>query len=186
MTHIDTLEDLVAIMDEIVLGGGCFWCIEGGMKGLKGIVELESGYSGGNTPNPTYEQICGKKTGHAEVVRIAFNPDEVKLQDIFEVFFTLHDPTQLTRQGNDIGPQYRSCIFYDDENHRQIAKEAIEKASELYDKEIVTELEKIDVFWPAEVYHQDYFKRNPNQPYCMFSVAPKVAKARKKHSVLYE
>lgn len=173
-------------MDEIVLGGGCFWCIEGGMKGLRGIIELESGYSGGNVSNPSYEQICGKKTGHAEVVKIKFNPDELRLQDILDVFFTLHDPTQINRQGNDVGPQYRSCIFYGNESQRMIAEDAIEKASEFYENEIVTELEKIDIFWPAEHYHQDYFERNPNQPYCMFSVAPKVAKARKRHSILYE
>ncbi|MAV94821.1 MAG: peptide-methionine (S)-S-oxide reductase [Euryarchaeota archaeon] len=172
-------------MDEIVLGGGCFWCIEGGMKGIRGIMELESGYSGGAVPNPSYEQICGKKTGHAEVVKISFDPDILRLQDILDVFFTLHDPTQIDRQGNDVGPQYRSCIFYTNENQRTIAQDAIEKAAELYENEIVTMLEEIDIFWPAEEYHQDYFKRNPNQPYCMFSVAPKVIKARKKHSILY-
>ena len=172
-------------MDEIVLGGGCFWCIEGGMKGIRGIMELESGYSGGAVPNPSYEQICGKKTGHAEVVKITFDPDILRLQDILDVFFTLHDPTQIDRQGNDVGPQYRSCIFYTNENQRTIAQDAIEKAAELYENEIVTMGEEIDIFWPAEEYHQDYFKRNPNQPYCMFSVAPKVIKARKKHSILY-
>ena len=172
-------------MDEIVLGGGCFWCIEGGMKGIRGIMELKSGYSGGAVPNPSYEQICGKKTGHAEVVKISFDPDILRLQDILDVFFTLHDPTQIDRQGNDVGPQYRSCIFYTNENQRTIAQDAIEKAAELYENEIVTMLEEIDIFWPAEEYHQDYFKRNPNQPYCMFSVAPKVIKARKKHSILY-
>ena len=172
-------------MDEIVLGGGCFWCIEGGMKGIRGIMELESGYSGGAVPNPSYEQICGKKTGHAEVVKITFDPDILRLQDILDVFFTLHDPTQIDRQGNDVGPQYRSCIFYTNENQRTIAQDAIEKAAELYENEIVTMGEEIDIFWPAEEYHHDYFKRNPNQPYCMFSVAPKVIKARKKHSILY-
>ena len=186
MTQIDTIELPVNAMDEIVLGGGCFWCIEGGMKGLRGIMEVKSGYSGGDVPNPSYEQICGKKTGHAEVVKITYNPDVLKLQDIMDVFFTLHDPTQIDRQGNDVGPQYRSCIFYRNENQRTTAQDAIEKAAELYENRIVTKLEQIDTFWPAEEYHQDYFKRNPNQPYCMFSVAPKVAKARKKHSILYE
>ena len=180
MTQIDTIELPVKSMDEITLGGGCFWCIEGGMKGLRGIMEVKSGYSGGDVPNPSYEQICGKKTGHAEVVKITFNPDVLRLQDIMDVFFTLHDPTQIDRQGNDVGPQYRSCIFYRNENQRIIAQDAIEKAAELYENRIVTKLEEIDTFWPAEEYHQDYFKRNPNQPYCMFSVAPKVAKARKK------
>jgi peptide-methionine (S)-S-oxide reductase len=156
------------------------------MKGLRGILEVKSGYSGGDVPNPSYEQICGKKTGHAEVVKITYNPDVLKLQDIMDVFFTLHDPTQIDRQGNDVGPQYRSCIFYGNENQRTIAQDAIDKAAELYENEIVTKLEEIDTFWPAEEYHQDYFKRNPYQPYCMFSVAPKVAKARKKHSILYE
>lgn len=156
------------------------------MKGLRGILEVKSGYSGGDVPNPSYEQICGKKTGHAEVVKITYNPDVLKLQDIMDVFFTLHDPTQIDRQGNDVGPQYRSCIFYGNENQRAIAQDAIDKAAELYENEIVTKLEEIDTFWPAEEYHQDYFKRNPYQPYCMFSVAPKVAKARKKHSILYE
>ena len=156
------------------------------MKGLRGILEVKSGYSGGDVPNPSYEQICGKKTGHAEVVKITYNPDVLKLQDIMHVFFTLHDPTQIDRQGNDVGPQYRSCIFYGNENQRTIAQDAIDKAAELYENEIVTKLEEIDTFWPAEEYHQDYFKRNPYQPYCMFSVAPKVAKARKKHSILYE
>lgn len=156
------------------------------MKGLRGILEVKSGYSGGDVPNPSYEQICGKKTGHAEVVKITYNPDVLRLQDIMDVFFTLHDPTQIDRQGNDVGPQYRSCIFYGNENQRTIAQDAIDKAAELYENEIVTKLEEIDTFWPAEEYHQDYFKRNPYQPYCMFSVAPKVAKARKKHSILYE
>ena len=156
------------------------------MKGLRGILEVKSGYSGGDVPNPSYEQICGKKTGHAEVVKITYNPDVLRLQDIMDVFFTLHDPTQIDRQGNDVGPQYRSCIFYGNENQRTIAQDAIHKAAELYENEIVTKLEEIDTFWPAEEYHQDYFKRNPYQPYCMFSVAPKVAKARKKHSILYE
>mgnify|MGYP005668681129 FL=1 len=173
-------------MDETILGGGCFWCIEGGLKGLRGIVGIKSGYSGGDVPNPSYEQICGKKTGHAEVVKITFDPNVVRLEDIFDVFFTLHDPTQIDRQGNDVGPQYRSCIFYADENQRIIAEDAIQKAAELYENKIATKLEKIDIFWPAENYHQDYFARNPNQPYCQFSVAPKVAKARRKHSVLYE
>jgi len=156
------------------------------MKGLRGILEVKSGYSGGDVLNPSYEQICGKKTGHAEVVKITYNPDVLRLQDIMDVFFTLHDPTQIDRQGNDVGPQYRSCIFYGNENQRTIAQDAIDKAAELYENEIVTKLEEIDTFWPAEEYHQDYFKRNPYQPYCMFSVAPKVAKARKKHSILYE
>lgn len=164
------------------LGAGCFWCVEAVFDDLKGVESVESGYSGGHTENPTYQQVCSETTGHAEVVNVTFNPDEISFKEILQVFFSVHDPTQLNRQGNDIGTSYRSAIFYHDDEQKRIAEETIKEveAEAIYDKPIVTEVTPFDKFYIAENYHQEYFANNPNQPYCAAVVAPKVAKFRQK------
>ena len=173
-------------MQSIVLGGGCFWCVEGALKGLRGVSEVIPGYSGGDVENPTYEQVCGKRTGHAEVVRVTFDTDVIDTPTLLEVFFTCHDPTQLNRQGNDIGPQYRSVVFYSDNEQKSIIEDAIGKASSLFDAPIVTEVSPLTNFFVAEDYHHDYFANNPGNPYCRMVVAPKIAKTRAKHAPLYD
>jgi methionine-S-sulfoxide reductase len=169
-------------LETATLAGGCFWCTEAVFKDLKGVRSVQSGYSGGHKENPTYNEVCMGTTGHAEVVQIEFDPNELSFTDLLKVFFTVHDPTTLNRQGNDVGTQYRSAIFFHDEEQEKIAKETIKELDELgiYDDPIVTEVTKFDKFYPAENYHDDYFANNPNQPYCMGVVAPKVAKFRKK------
>jgi peptide-methionine (S)-S-oxide reductase len=164
------------------LGGGCFWCLEAVYQMLQGIEKVESGYSGGHVPNPTYEQVCGKKTGHAEVVQLTYDPEVISFRDILNAFFTIHDPTTLNRQGNDVGPQYRSAIFYHTPEQKQIAEEMIAELEEqgLWNNPIVTEVTSLDEFYKAEAYHQNYYRQNPYQGYCQFVIAPKVAKARKK------
>lgn len=163
------------------LAGGCFWCLEAVYDEIKGVHSVESGYAGGHAPNPTYRQVCDGDTGHAEVVQIHFDPNVVAYRDLLNVFFAIHDPTTLNRQGADVGTQYRSAIFYHDEEQKRIAGELIEElnAQKIWDKPIVTEITKLDKFYAAEDYHQEYFARNPYQPYCMAVVAPKVAKFRK-------
>ena len=173
-------------MEQMVLGGGCFWCVEGALLGLRGVAEVIPGYSGGHVENPTYEQVCGKRTGHAEVVRVAFEPEEIARSTLLEVFFPCHDPTQLNRQGNDVGPQYRSIVLYADQGQREDALAAIEGLSEAFYDPIVTEVEPLGDFWAAEDYHHDYFANNPQNPYCSAVVAPKIAKTRAKHADLYE
>ncbi len=169
-------------LETATLAGGCFWCTEAVFKDLKGVVSVQSGYSGGHTENPTYREVCSETTGHAEVIQIEFDSDELSFKDLLNVFFTVHDPTTLNRQGNDIGSSYRSAIFFHTEEQEQIAKEVIAEIDGLgiYDDPIVTEVTKFDKFYPAENYHDDYFANNPNQPYCMGVVAPKVAKFRQK------
>jgi peptide-methionine (S)-S-oxide reductase len=164
------------------LGAGCFWCVEAVFDDLKGVESVESGYSGGHTENPTYQQVCSETTGHAEVVNVTFNPDEISFKEILQVFFSVHDPTTLNRQGNDVGTSYRSAIFYHDEEQKRIAEEVISEVTTegVYDDPIVTEVAPFDKFYIAEDYHQEYFANNPNQPYCAAVVAPKVAKFRKK------
>jgi len=162
------------------LGGGCFWCLEAVYSQLRGVSQAVSGYSGGHVQNPTYEQICSKTTGHAEVVQVTYEDTEVTFGDLLDIFFTIHDPTTLNRQGNDVGPQYRSAIFYHDEEQKRIAQEKIQEFSALWSDPIVTEITALDQFYPAENYHQNYFVNNPYQPYCQVVVAPKVAKFRKK------
>jgi peptide-methionine (S)-S-oxide reductase len=166
------------------LGGGCFWCLEAVYDDLIGVTSVVSGYAGGHVPNPTYEQVCAKTTGHAEVVQVTFDPAVIPFREILEVFFTIHDPTTPNRQGNDVGPQYRSAIFYHDEAQRETAETVITafNAAGVWPNPIITELAPFDVFYPAEAYHQNYFSSNPNQPYCQYVVAPKVAKFRKKFS----
>jgi peptide-methionine (S)-S-oxide reductase len=163
------------------LAGGCFWCLEAVYDGMKGVESVESGYMGGNTPNPTYEEICGGNTGHAEVVRVSFDPALVSFKDLLDVFFVIHDPTTLNYQGNDFGTQYRSAIFYHTPQQKTDAEEAIARlnAAKLWKDPIVTEVTPVSAFHMAERYHQEYFERNPYQPYCRAVVAPKVAKFRK-------
>ena len=173
-------------MENMVLGGGCFWCVEGALKGLRGVSEVIPGYSGGHVDNPTYEQVCGKRTGHAEVVRVTFDPSIIGRTTLLEVFFTCHDPTQLDRQGNDIGPQYRSSVFYADEGQKNDTESVIESLSEHFSSPIVTEVSPLSNFFVAEDYHHDYFANNPGNPYCRVVVAPKIAKTRAKHAPLYE
>ncbi|MCL5267325.1 MAG: peptide-methionine (S)-S-oxide reductase MsrA [Bacteroidetes bacterium] len=170
--------------DVATLGGGCFWCTEAVYDNLKGVISVESGYSGGNVPNPSYEQVCTGSTGHAEVVQVTFNPQEISFEDILRIFFTVHDPTTLNRQGNDVGTQYRSVIFYHDENQKKAAEEIVnEIASEkIWDNPIVTELAPYTAFYKAEDYHQEYFANNPNQGYCRVVIAPKIAKFRKHYA----
>ncbi|MFT8612573.1 MAG: peptide-methionine (S)-S-oxide reductase MsrA [Gluconobacter oxydans] len=164
----------------ILLGAGCFWCVEAVFTGLRGIISAEPGYAGGSVDNPSYEDVCTGRTGHAEVVKVVFDPAEIGLEDVLRVFFTTHDPTQLNRQGNDVGTQYRSVIFGDAAQQETARKVRDEIASEgIWPDPIVTSIEGPAHFWPAEEKHHDYFARNPQTAYCAAVVAPKVAKARK-------
>jgi len=168
-------------LETATLGAGCFWCVEAVFDDLKGVTDVVSGYSGGHTENPTYREVCSETTGHAEVTQITFDPEVISFADILRVFFAVHDPTTLNRQGNDIGSSYRSAIFYHSREQKQTAEEIIREVTgaEIYDKPIVTEVTAFDKFYPAEDYHQEYFANNPTQPYCAAVVAPKVAKFRK-------
>jgi peptide-methionine (S)-S-oxide reductase len=168
-------------LETATLAAGCFWCVEAVFDDLRGVEDVVSGYSGGQRENPTYQQVCSGATGHAEVVQIKFNPREISFRDILRVFFSVHDPTTLNRQGNDVGTQYRSAIFYHSDEQKRIAEEVIKEVTEagVYDDPIVTEVTAFKNFYPAEDYHQEYFANNPNQPYCAAVVAPKVAKFRK-------
>ena len=169
-------------LETATLAAGCFWCVEAVFDDLKGVEDVVSGYSGGHKDNPTYKEVCSETTGHAEVVQIRFDPVELTFSDLLRVFFTVHDPTQLNRQGNDIGSSYRSAVFYHSDEQKQAADDVIEEitAEGIYEKPIVTEVTAFDKFWPAEDYHQEYFANNPSQPYCAAVVAPKVAKFRQK------
>jgi peptide-methionine (S)-S-oxide reductase len=168
-------------LETATLGGGCFWCTEAVYLELNGVVEVKPGYSGGHVKNPTYKEVCTEATGHAEVVQITFDPEIVSFTEILEVFFVTHDPTTLNRQGNDVGTQYRSAIFYHSEKQKQTALKVIEllEKEKAYNKPIVTEVTHFDTFYVAEDYHINYFARNKNQPYCQYVVAPKVEKFRK-------
>jgi peptide-methionine (S)-S-oxide reductase len=161
------------------LGGGCFWCLEAVYQELKGVQHVESGYTGGHVPKPSYEQICDGTTGHAEVVRITFDPAVVSYREILEIFFTIHDPTTLNRQGNDAGTQYRSVIYFHSHEQQETARHVIAEMANVWDAPIVTALSPAEVYYKAEDYHQNYFRQNPLQGYCAFVVAPKVAKFRK-------
>lgn len=163
----------------ITLGGGCFWCLEAIYQDVIGVEKVVSGYSGGHVPNPTYEQVCGKRTGHAEVVQVSFDPDLISRDDILDIFWRIHDPTTPNRQGNDVGPQYRSIILYHNEAQKKAAERTQTAASDLYSNPIVTEIVPFEVFYEAEDYHQNYFKDNRMQPYCMMVIDPKVRKFRK-------
>ena len=172
----------VMTIERATLGGGCFWCLEAVYQEVAGVQSIVPGYAGGHVPNPTYEAVCTGATGHAEVVQLEFDPATVTYREILETFFAIHDPTTPNRQGNDNGPQYRSAIFWHDEVQRDTAAALIAElaAEKVFADSIVTELAKLDRFWPAESYHQDYFRRNPAQPYCTFVIAPKLASYRKR------
>ena len=174
----------IATYETATLAGGCFWCLEAVYVDLKGVESVVSGYMGGARENPTYEQVCSGATGHAEVVQVTFDPNAIGYDQLLDVFFTIHDPTQLNRQGADVGTQYRSAIFTHSEAQKEAAEAAVARAGELWDGMIVTEITPAVTFWPAEDYHQDYYANNPNQGYCMAVVAPKVAKARAKYREL--
>lgn len=161
------------------LGGGCFWCLEAVYQELQGVQHVESGYAGGHTPQPTYEQVCNGDTGYAEVVQITFDPAVVSYREILEIFFTIHDPTTLNRQGNDSGTQYRSVIYFHTPEQQEVAKQVIAEMANVWDAPIVTELSPAANYFKAEDYHQNYFRQNPLQGYCAFVVAPKVTKFRK-------
>jgi len=163
------------------LAGGCFWCLEAVFDDLRGVERVDSGYAGGSVPNPTYRAVCAGTTGHAEVVQVAFDPQAVSFKEILEVFFTIHDPTTLNRQGADVGTQYRSAIFYHSPEQKEVAAQVISElnAANVWDAPIVTEVVPLTEFYPAEEYHREYYQRNPDQAYCRAVVAPKVAKFRK-------
>lgn len=162
------------------LGGGCFWCLEAVYQEMAGVITVISGYMGGHTDSPTYEEVCSSKTGHAEVVQIVFDPSVTSYRQILDVFFTIHDPTTLNRQGNDVGTQYRSIIFFHSPEQEKIAREVIQEltSSNVFADPIVTEIQPASQFYLAESYHQNYFRENPFRPYCMFAIAPKVRKFR--------
>jgi peptide-methionine (S)-S-oxide reductase len=168
-------------LEVTTLAGGCFWCLEAVFDDLRGVEDVVSGYSGGFVTNPTYRQVCDGKTGHAEVVQITFDPAVISFRELLEVFFAIHDPTTLNRQGADVGPQYRSAIFYHSPEQKATAQAVIAElnAARIFDKPIVTEVTGVTKFYPAEDYHQEYYVNNTNQPYCRVVISPKVAKLRK-------
>jgi len=168
---------------ETTLGGGCFWCVEAAFKKLEGVRSVTSGYSGGELENPGYEKVCSGTTDHAEVVQVEYDPDKISYLELLKVFFTVHDPTQVNRQGPDIGPQYRSIIFYHTSEQKKIAKSVIEELNDVdhYDGAIATEIEAFEEFYEAESYHQDYYEKNPNQAYCRQLIPPKLEKLKEKH-----
>lgn len=165
------------------LAGGCFWCLEAVFEQLRGVTKVMSGYTGGHVTNPSYEAVCTGTTGHAEVTQVTFDPHQISFRDLLGVFFSIHDPTTLDRQGGDAGTQYRSAIFYHDEEQRRAAEEFVREleAEQVFDDPIVTKLEPLKAFYPAEEYHREYYRRNPNQAYCRAVIAPKVAKLRSKY-----
>ena len=168
-------------LETATLAAGCFWCVEAVFDDLRGVQDVVSGYSGGHTMNPTYKEVCSETTGHAEVVQIKFDPQEISFSDILHIFFAVHNPTTLNRQGNDIGSSYRSAIFYHSDEQKSVAEEVINKIDDanIWEEPIVTEVTEFTNFYPAENYHQEYFANNATQPYCAAVVAPKVAKFRK-------
>ena len=163
----------------LVLGGGCFWCTEATFELVPGVKDVVSGYAGGHVKNPGYREVCEGTTGHAEVIRIDYDPSEVSLKSLLELFWTVHDPTTLNRQGNDVGPQYRSVIYYADDTQKQAAEASKTAAQEAFSEPIVTEIAPLKTFYEAEAYHQDYFRKNPDAGYCQFVIKPKVKKLRK-------
>lgn len=168
-------------LEQVTLGGGCFWCLEAPYQQLDGIREVTSGYMGGKVKNPTYREVCSGLTGHAEVVRLTYDPVQISFDKILEVFWTIHDPTTPNRQGNDVGTQYRSVIFFHTPEQEKIAREYIRRLEnqKIFDQPIVTEVKEVQEFYEAEDYHQDYFQNNPSQPYCTFIVKPKVEKVKR-------
>jgi peptide-methionine (S)-S-oxide reductase len=171
-------------IETIVLGGGCFWCTEAVIKMLRGVVGTYPGYAGGTVKNPTYEQVCTGKTGHAEVLRIEYDSEKLSLRTLLEVFVTMHDPTSVNRQGPDSGNQYRSIILYSTEEQKKEITAFLARAQKDFKKPIATQVRRLDVFYPAEEYHKDYYQKNPFQPYCLLEIGPKVAKVKKKFASL--
>lgn len=169
--------------ETIVLGGGCFWCTEAAFLVMDGVVSTKVGYAGGAKADPTYEEVCNGTTGHAEVMKLEYNPKVLKLEKVMDVFFTIHDPTSLNRQGMDYGTQYRSAVLYTTDEQRDAIKKYITEAAKGYSKPIVTEVKKLDKFYPAEEYHQHYFEKNPFAGYCQFVVKPKVEKVKKEFNI---
>jgi len=169
-------------METFVLAGGCFWCLDAVYRDLRGVSEVVSGYTGGTSAAPSYEAVCTGTTGHAEAVAVTFDPDVIPREVILDVFFTLHDPRQLNRQGNDVGTQYRSAMFYTDDAQKELFEQAAARAADWWDGTIVTRIEPLDTYYPAEDYHQDFFAKNPNQGYCLAVAVPKVNKVRKSYS----
>ena len=169
-------------METYVLAGGCFWCLDAVYRSLEGVSDVVSGYTGGSFKNPSYEAVCTGMTGHAEAVAVTFDPDVIPRDVILDVFFTLHDPRQLNRQGNDIGTQYRSVMYYTDEDQKQRFQAALERAADIWDGKVVTELTPLGTFYRAEDYHQDFFAKNPNQGYCLAVALPKVNKVRRSYA----
>lgn len=165
-------------MERIVLGGGCFWCLDAVYRLVPGVERVVTGYSGGHTVNPDYESVCTGKTGHAEVVQVQFDPSQVKLADLLDMFWRIHDPTTLNRQGADVGTQYRSVIFYTNDEQRAVVDASVQQAQGMYASPIVTQVAPLEAFYEAEEYHQDYFNRNPGAGYCVMVIAPKVRKAK--------
>ena len=170
----------MSTLQSITLGGGCFWCTEAVFDRVRGVTDVQSGYANGQTPEPTYEQVCSGRTGHAEVVRVTFDPAAIGVRELLEIFFATHDPTTLNRQGNDVGTQYRSGIYYTDPAHRAAAEQLMREMRQdgRFGAPIVTEVLPLTSYWPAEEYHQDYFARHPHQGYCVFAVLPKLEKLR--------
>lgn len=162
--------------ESIVLGGGCFWCVEALYETVDGVLSVQSGYAGGTVPDPTYEAVCSGRTGHAEVVRVEFEPEIVSLRELIDFFWEAHDPTTLNRQGADVGTQYRSIILYSNPQQEAVARASMKAAARRFAAPVVTELKQLEAFYPAEAYHQDYFRQNPNAPYCRFVIAPKLKK----------
>lgn len=167
--------------EQATFGGGCFWCLDAVYRDLRGVERVASGYSGGKRPNPTYEQVCSGATGHAEVVQITYDPAQVNYRDLLNVFFTIHDPTTPNRQGADVGTQYRSVIFYHNEEQKRIAEEVIRdvESKKIWQDPVVTQIVPLEAFYAAEAYHQDFYRNNPDQAYCRIVIEPKVAKFRK-------
>ncbi|MEM0136675.1 MAG: peptide-methionine (S)-S-oxide reductase MsrA [Thermoplasmatales archaeon] len=166
----------------IIFGSGCFWCSEAVFSILQGVKSTQPGYSGGNVKDPTYEMVCTGNTGHAEVTKVEYDPETISLRELLDVFFSIHDPTSLNRQGDDIGEQYRSVIFYDDERDAVEIRKALDEVQKSYSKKIVTAVERLQNFFPAEAYHKNYFKNNPNKAYCRAVIRPKVEKIRHSYS----
>jgi len=180
MAKAETLHGTVMAAETATLGGGCFWCTEAVFTELRGVAKVESGYSGGKTANPSYQDVCSGRTGHAETTQVTFDPKEISYKDILHIFFTTHDPTTLNRQGADVGTQYRSVILYHNDEQRKIAEEVIKEVNEekVWKHPIVTELTPFKAFYKAEDYHQRYFEKNPDAPYCQVVIEPKIAKLR--------
>lgn len=170
-------------LEKATLGGGCFWCTEAVFERVKGVEKIISGYSGGDAPGiPTYREVCSGRTGHAEVIQISFDPEQITYETLLEIFMTSHDPTTLNRQGGDVGTQYRSVIFYHSPAQKEIAEKVIEKFEDSFENPIVTEIQPLKKFFEAEDYHQDYYENNPEQGYCQLVISPKIARLKKQHA----